>query len=916
MKQKILLLTLLCMSTLLSVVKANESEPNNTWDKANTLALNGNNSGVINPAGDIDWWKVKTNGDGMLSVTLSPLSGINTYVELYDTLGTIKLAGTYSTGTFTISADGLAQGTYYIKVYCYYSSDTSSYLISDNLVKPTQANDLEPDNSKSQALTLALNGSTTGHIGYYYDNYRDTTDWYKVTTNADGELQLTLNPVNGTNVYVALYDHDGTTLLIQNYSTGTFTISYDGLAAGTYYVEVYCYYNSQFAPYTLSDNLVKATPANDVEPNDTKAEALTLSLDGSSTGHVGYYYNHYRDTSDWYKVTTNADGLLRLTLTPANGTNVWVTLYDHDGTTELNQAYATGTFSISTDGLAAGTYYMRVYCYYNSQFAPYTLSDSLFKAKPANDMEPNDTKAEALTLPLDGTSTGHVGYYYNNYRDTADWYKVTTNADGFLRLTLTPANGTNVWVTLYDHDGTTELNQAYATGTFTVNTDGLAAGTYYMRVYCYYNSQFAPYTLSDSLFTYNPTDNKANAYFKQAATLNANRTTNGHVGFYYNGVRDTVDTWKINYTGTGNLKVTLNVLPHLLDGGYENTWMYIYSDTTQAPLYSAYTTGSETANLTSLAQGYYYIKVIEYYNSQFTAYTITDSFTQVNKAKIKLVSVDSAADCSGTNSITVSCSQSHSPYSVTLYRFDSAYATQNISKANTSFTFNNLPTGAYYAKVYGDGATGNAFGKTPVDTLMPVPTGLTTTNITQTSATFNWNKLSCVNYYTVEYMKFGAAKWTSVELSDTVTSYTVTGLKKGSDYIWRMNSVDSSDGMTASSPFTATKGFGTSGGTESLIAGADMRNANNADQRSGISIYPNPASSQLHIRLGNTDAKTEGKVLLALKDVSGKIVWSAENANAAETMNVDVSRLPGGIYMLQIIKEDGSVSVHKVIIAK
>ena len=425
--------------------------------------------------------------------------------------------------------------------------------------------------------------------------------------------------------------------------------------------------------YIISNQLTKPTQANDTEPDSTKALALTLPLDGSVTGHVGYEYNNHRDTTDWYKLTTNADGLIRLTLTPANGQYTWVTLYDHDGTTVLNSNYGNGVFSISTDGLAAGTYYARVYCYYTNGFAPYTLADSLFIPALANDAEPDSTKALALTLPLDGSVTGHVGYEYNNHRDTTDWYKLTTNKDGTIRLTLTPANGQYTYVTLYDNNGTTVLNSNYGNGVFSISTDGLAAGTYYARVYCYYTNGFAPYTLADSLFTYtNANDVEPNNQPYLAKTLLANTVTPGHVGFYYNNQRDTSDWWKINYTGSGALSVALNMESTKLYG-YQYTYLQIWKDTSASPIYSDYSQTSLTANLTSLAQGYYYVRVIEYYNSQFESYTLTPTFTQVNKAKIVTASYDTAASCSSINTITYKLSKSHSPYTIQLFRFGVKY---------------------------------------------------------------------------------------------------------------------------------------------------------------------------------------------------------------------------------------------------
>ena len=195
-----------------------------------------------------------------------------------------------------------------------------------------------------------------------------------------------------------------------------------------------------------------------MEPNGTRAQAKILPVNSSKTGHIGYYYNLVRDSADWYKVTPTADGLLNLTLTPANGQFVYLTLYDNNGTTVLGSTYSNNTFNVNTDGLAAGTYYVKINCLYTSGFAPYTLTNTFVSPVQANDTEPDSTVAQALTLPLNSSVTGHVGYYYNNHRDSVDWYKVTTNADGLLRLSLTPANGQFTWIYLFDKNGTTLLN--------------------------------------------------------------------------------------------------------------------------------------------------------------------------------------------------------------------------------------------------------------------------------------------------------------------------------------------------------------------------------------------------------------------------------------------------------------------------
>jgi predicted secreted protein len=800
MKQKLLLITLLCCGFLYSTVKANETEPNDTKAQANTLALNGSNSGKINTAGDQDWWKITTTGDGKLDITLTPLSGKYTWIFLYDNDGTTQLNATYATSTFTVSTDGLAAGTYYVKVVTYYAADTSSYTISNHLTIPSQVNDAEPDNSKAQALTLQQNGS--------------------------------------------------------------------------------------------------------------------------KTGHVGYYYNHHRDTADWYKITTNGDGFLSLSLTPANGKYVWIYLFDHDGTTLINSGYSTNTFNVNTDGLAAGTYYIKIICYYsNSDFAPYKLSNTLTKPSDANDTEPNDTKATAKTLILDDSTTGHTGYYYNNHRDSADWYKLTTNKDGYLRLSLTPENGEYVWIYLFDRDGTTLINSTYSTSAFNLYTDGLAAGTYYVRINCYYNTKFAPYKLSDSLFTYSYTaddDAEPNETASQAQTLLANKENDGHTGFYYNHARDSVDWWKINYTGNGPLTVTMD-----LEGnkccGIQYTWMYIYKDTLSSPIYSSYTSASQlVANLSSLTQGYYWVRVNTYYNSKFMSYSLTSTFTQNRKAGLKVIYYDTIASCS--NTIKLQPNNGNGPFTVQLYRFGIKYGNAVSVKKGSNAKFENLPAGSYYGTAYADGATGNAFGKSKTIILEPVPTGLQTTAITKSSAKLNWALVDCADYYKVKYRKHGTTTWTSKKTVGNVNLLKITGLKANTTYEWEVATVDSANGAEATSAFTDSVLFTTSA---SLIA--DVNNGNSEEdlsinknnlQSAALAVSPNPATNYFVIHF-NTNSQT--KVNASVYSAEGRAVWTSGliNANALNGKQVNVSQFAKGVFYLKIINEQGElIGSAKIVITK
>jgi hypothetical protein len=191
-------------------------------------------------------------------------------------------------------------------------------------------------------------------------------------------------------------------------------------------------------------------------------------------------------------------------------------LYDNNGTTllgnvEVYNGSGPATNLITTDGLAAGTYYIKVQPYSTAEFANYTLSDSLFVPQTPNDAEPNGAPGSAIVFPINSNLKGHVGYYYNNQRDTADYYQLTTTTTGPLYVYLNTLRGSvysnntlDMILTFYSSDGTTQLGSVEVYNASNPGIDSLffptlAAGTYYIKVTDFSTSEFGDYSLSNSV---------------------------------------------------------------------------------------------------------------------------------------------------------------------------------------------------------------------------------------------------------------------------------------------------------------------------------------------------------------------------------------------------------------------------------
>jgi hypothetical protein len=95
----------------------------------------------------------------------------------------------------------------------------------------------------------------------------------------------------------------------------------------------------------------------------------------------------------------------------------------------------------------------------------------------------------------------------------------------------------------------------------------------------------------------------------------------------------------------------------------------------------------------------------------------------------------------------------------------------------------------------------NASFSTTATTTCAVPASLTTTNITQTSATLNWAAAAGATNYTVQYKLATAATWTT-STATTAATMNISGLTAGNNYVWSVKSNCSA--FSANASFTTT----------------------------------------------------------------------------------------------------------------
>ncbi|MBK7000261.1 MAG: DUF4214 domain-containing protein [Rhodoferax sp.] len=367
-----------------------EVEPNNTLPTANLSVIEQVIQGQINANRDIDYFKIRIDKGGKLTLDFThPIgtgtSGRGILVQLMDSDGTVIISKTF-TGSGQLVGTVPASGDYYVVVSDNdgtYSSNyqTGIYSVATALTSdPSSAYDGADDITIDTAISKLADGVTmltpgaklTGSIGANAD-----ADYFKVHADQGGKLTLDFtHPIgtgtSGRGILVRLMDSDGTVI-----SSKTF-IGSDQLvctvpASGDYYVVVsdndgtYST-NYQTGIYSVATALTSdPSSAYDGADNITIDTAITKLADGVTTLPPGAKLTGSIDANadvDYFKVHADQGGKLTLDFTHPIGTGtsgrgILVQLMDSGGTVISSKTF-TGNGQLVGTVPASGDYYVVV----------------------------------------------------------------------------------------------------------------------------------------------------------------------------------------------------------------------------------------------------------------------------------------------------------------------------------------------------------------------------------------------------------------------------------------------------------------------------------------------------------------------------------------------------------------------------
>ncbi len=181
----------------------------------------------------------------------------------------------------------------------------------------------------------------------------------------------------------------------------------------------------------------------------------------------------------------------------------------------------------------------------------------------------------------------------------------------------------------------------------------------------------------------------------------------------------------------------------------------------------------------------------------------------------------------------------------------------------------------------------------------PTPTGLTITALTVTTATLDWNDMTCATGYRIRYRYYGDISWIKY-VTSTASTKVLTGLFAATDYEAQCASLCGTD----------------SGAYCALISWEQpyFKLATGSEASNLFAVYPNPSQGEFTFEF-NSDADHK-TVDITIQNVLGQVIF-AENKIYNLGLNQETISLPdaiSGMYLLKVKAGDqtyeSSVMVH------
>jgi hypothetical protein len=272
-----------------------------------TVALNAQNgatgAGTISSS-EVDYYSFETTTTGSYTIsTATPASGLDTVLGIFSAAGQRLSYNddiSYPTNTDSRLTVTLTAGNHYFIGITNYSV-ASRGLYDWTIVGPAASTGLKDDAyENNDSLNTAYNFgtlSTTRTVNTLV--MADGVDWYRFTTVAAGTTSnsVSISFLNSQgNLQLALYTATGALITASTGTGNSESVSLSGLAAGTYFVDVYGNGGAQNPNYSLTIN-----PPAQTTTNPSSGFQITLNMTGLNASQQAIFQ---QAAARWSQVIT------------------------------------------------------------------------------------------------------------------------------------------------------------------------------------------------------------------------------------------------------------------------------------------------------------------------------------------------------------------------------------------------------------------------------------------------------------------------------------------------------------------------------------------------------------------------------------------------------------------------------------
>ncbi|MDW8157637.1 MAG: fibronectin type III domain-containing protein [Bacteroidia bacterium] len=644
-----------------------------------------------------------------------------------------------------------------------------------------------------------------------------------VTNNiSTSSATLAWNPVSGANGYQVRYKPSASTTWTTINVTST-SHNLTNLTSNTQYdwqVQAVC--GSVYSGYGANQNFTTLASCVDVnEPNNTSTTATPLPINSSKTGKICP-----TNDADWFVVTLTTTGTLNVTLTnlPAN-----FNLERFDGSTWVQGSYNTGTTSesIVVNNATPGTYLFRVYGYQGvtDDINDYTIAATFTPgcSAPTSLTASNITANSAL---LQWSTVSGATSYLVQYKPSSatSWSSATATTNSYTLTGLTAQSSYQWRVSATCSGGNSPFSsiQTFTTSALpcvtptnpTVNNITVNSAQLNWGAVGGATSYNLEYKLANAttwtLVTGITTNSYALTGLSGASQYNwrVSAVCGGSSSAFTTPVAFTtltpcpVPSSGLTTTGIGVTSATANWASVSGAISYDIRYKPSSSSTWSAPI----STTSTSYTLTGLTGGTSYDwQVSATCGGGTSAYSVVVSFTTLppcgTPAGLTSSSITSTSASLSWNAVSGVIS-----YDLEYKPSNSSTWTSVTGLTTNSYNLTGLTPGTNYdwrVSATCGGGTSPFSTTANFSTTCPVPTGMSTSGISASGATANWNAVPGATSYNFRFRAVGASVWNTY--STAVPSYTMSGLNSGTNYEWQVSTVCAS----GNSAYTASTNFGT-----------------------------------------------------------------------------------------------------------